>query len=130
MTTKITIESLAAWISDIIEAAKDDTSFSIAWFPGTQDKPFSIIAGWQKLPNMPEVFCTSKSQPEYVMSIKVVENDNQVCPDFDSLLMPTDTHGEVDDTCMPLEWTDPPEVAAQFFLMEWERIMKEHKEEV
>lgn len=129
MNNKFTIDSLTVWITGIIESAKKDENCQVYWFVPTMRSPFSIVAGWQKLPNMPEVFCTSKSQPEYVMSIKVIENDNQICPDFDSLLMPTDTHGEVDDTCMPLEWDDPAELAAQFFFIEWERIMTEHVED-
>ena len=43
-----TIEQLAGWIEEIKEAAKDDYSFSIAWFKGTEDEPLSIIAGWQQ----------------------------------------------------------------------------------
>ena len=35
MTTKFTKEQLAEWIEDIKEAAKNDDSFSIAWFKGT-----------------------------------------------------------------------------------------------
>ena len=125
---KITIESLAAWIEDIKEAAKDDTSFSIAWFKETEDKPLSIVAGWQKMftedNDYSDIFCISKSHPEYVMCIKIAENDGPYAyTDFDAMNMPTDEFGDVEDTCMPLEWSDPPEVAAQFFLMEWERLM-------
>ena len=129
MNTKFTIEELSVWITDIIESAKRDENCLVYWFVPTMRSPYSIVAGWQKLSNMPEEFCISRSQPDYVMSIKVVENADLICPDFDSLIMPTDQHGEVDDTCMPLEWSDPAEVAAQFFLMEWERIMKEHEED-
>ena len=48
MTTNTTIKNLAAWIEDIKEAAKDDHCFSIAWFKDTENKPFSIIAGWME----------------------------------------------------------------------------------
>ena len=130
MNTKFTIDELSIWIRGIIESAKRDENCQVYWFVPTMRSPFCIIAGWQKLPNMPEELCCSKSQPEYVMSVKVVENDNQICPDFDSLNMPLDSHSEVDDTCMPLEWDDNPECAAEFFTHEWERIMKEHGKEI
>ena len=133
MTTKTTINNLAAWIEDIKEAAKEDTSFSIAWFKDTEDKPFSIIAGWQKMfqEDYSDLFCVSKSHPEYVMCIKVAVNEGPYAyTDFDAMNMPLGIDNEVDDTCIPLEWDDPAEVAAQFFLMEWERIMSEHGEEV
>lgn len=129
----INVKELAKWIEDIKEAAKEDTSFSIAWFKETEDKPFSIIAGWHKM-NLPEdlssIFCASKSHPEYTMCVKVAENPDQLVLDFDFMDMPIDKSGEVDDTCVPLEWSDSPKYAAEFFLHEWERIMKEYGEEI
>ena len=133
MTTKFTKEQLTAWIEDIKEAAKEDTSFSIAWFKDTEDKPFSIVAGWQKMFNedYSDLFCCSKSHPEYVMCIKIAENEGPYAyTDFDAMAMPFDKLGNVDDTCVPLEWDDNPEVAAEFFLHEWERIMNEHSKEI
>ena len=134
MNTKFTIENLAAWIDNLKELAKHDTENVIHWFGPTAGENFSIVGGWQKLfPNadMSDIFCCSKSQPEYVMSIKVVVNDELWCHDFDSLNMPWNEHfGEVDDTSVPLEWDDSPEAAAEFFVHEWERIMTEHGEEV
>ncbi len=134
MNTKVTIESLAEWIEDIKEAAKEDTSFSIAWFKGTVDKPFSIVAGWQKTftgADYSDVFCCSKSHPEYVMCVKIAINDGPYAyTDFEVMNMPFDPEtNEVDDTCIPLEWDDSAEAAAQFFLMEWERIMEEYTDE-
>lgn len=131
MTTSTTIKNLAAWIDDLKEAAKDDNCFSIAWFKETEKSPFSIIAGWQKMfkEDYSDLFCCSKSQPEYVMCIKIAVNDGQTYPDFETLNMPTDKFGNVDDTCIPLEWDDSSEAAAAFFLCEWERIMNEYKED-
>ncbi len=130
MTNTFTKESLAAWINDTKEAAKDDTSFSIAWFHGTTDKPFSIVAGWQKMftgDDYSDLFCCSKSHPEYVMCVKIAKNEGPYAyTDFDAMYMPTDLDGNVDDTCITLEWDDNPEAAAEFFLHEWERIMREH----
>lgn len=131
MTTNTTIKNLAAWIDDLKEAAKDDNCFSIAWFKDTENSPFAIIGGWQKMfkEDYSDLFCVSKSQPEYVMCIKIVINEKDACPDFETMNMPTDKFGNVDDTCIPLEWDDSPEAAAAFFLCEWERIMKEHEDE-
>ena len=134
MNTKFTIEQLAAWIKGIKQAAKEDATFSIAWFPMTQNLPFSIVAGWQEYftnDDYSDVFCCSKSQPKYVMCLKVAENKGPYAYiDFDAIDMPVDKSGEVDDTCIPLEWDDSPKAAAFFFMGEWERIMKEHEEEI
>ena len=138
MTTKITnypetLKNLAAWIEDLKEAAREDRSFSIAWFGPTVNSPFSIVAGWEKRfanNDFSDLFCTSKSNPEYVMCVKVAINEGPYAyTDFEVMNMPSDPEtGDVDDTCIPLEWDDPAEVAAQFFLMEWERILQEHEE--
>lgn len=138
MTTKITnypetIKNLAAWIEDIKEAAKDDNCFSIAWFKETEQSPFSIVGGWMKgdFENYSDIFCVSKSEPKYVLAIKIAVNEGPYAyTDFDAMNMPLDENDEVDDTCIPLEWDDSAEAAAQFFLHEWERIMKAHGEEI
>ena len=121
----INVKELAKWIEDIKEAAKEDNSFSIAWFKETEDKPFSIIAGWQKM-NLPEdlssIFCTSKSQPEYTMCVKIAVNDGPYAyTDFEAMDMPLNEFGDVDDTCIPLEWDDLADSSACFFSMECER---------
>lgn len=130
MTTKFTIESLAKWIAGIKEAAKNDDTFSVAWFPETSESFFSIVAGWLRMPNMPEEFCTSKSQPEYTMCVKIAINEEAFYIDFELMTMPINANDEVDDTCIPLEWDDSPEAVAEFFMHEWERIMTEHMEEI
>lgn len=134
MNTTFTKETLAAWIKDIKAAAKDDTSFSIAWFKPTENHSFSIIAGWQDMfdkEDYSDFFCCSKSNPKYVMCVKIVENEGPYAyTDFEIMNMPYDRDtGDVDDTCIPLEWDDNPECAAEFFMHEWERIMAEHEEE-
>ena len=130
MTTKFTKEQLAAWINNLKELAKQDTESLVHWFGPTAGESFSIVGGWQKLFNkdFSDLFCTSKSQPEYVMSVKVVENKGPYAyTDFESLNMPWNEHfEEVDDTCVPLEWDDSPEAAAEFFEHEWERIMENY----
>jgi hypothetical protein len=132
MNTKFTVDHLAVWIADIKDEAKRDAEETIFWFTPTFNKPFGIVAGWSKMFDMntcyADLFCCSATHPEYVMFIKVVENPDQLTFDFDSLPMPLDKNGEVDDVCIPLERSDDPLYAAQFFLGEWERIMKEHGE--
>lgn len=130
MTNNNTIKNLATWIDNLKELAKADTETVVHWFGQTANAPFSIVGGWQKMfkEDYSDMFCCSKSQPEYVMCVKIVINDGQTCPDFESLNMPTDRFGNVDDTCIPLEWDDSAEAAAPFFLCEWERIMNEHQE--
>jgi hypothetical protein len=133
MTTKFTKEDLAAWIKDIMEFAKEDSDMTVSWFGKTIKEPFCIVAGWQKMfkEDYSDLFCASKSQPEYVMCVKIAINDKQLSPDFESLNMPMNAHfEEVDDTMVPLEWDDNPEVAAEFFMHEWERITKAHGKEI
>ena len=121
-----TKQELAEWIADIKEAAQDDNCFSIAWFKPTENCPFAIIAGWQECPDMPVEFCRSKSEPKYVMCIKIAENDGPYAyTDYEIMNMPYDREtDEVDDNEIMLEWDDNPECAAEFFMMEWERLMK------
>jgi hypothetical protein len=136
MNTKFTKEQLAQWIEDIKEAAKDDTSFSIAWFKETEDAPFSIIAGWAPLfaeeSEVSDLFCCSKSHPEYVMCIKIAQNEGPYAYiDYEFMDMPTDPKtGEVDNTEVMLEWDDPADYAAEFFTHEWKRIMEEYGEKI
>ena len=141
MNTKVTMtEMLAVWIAGIKETAKLDMAdthtkipeATIYWFGPTINKPFSIVAGWKKMfkEDFSDIFCCSKSQPEYVMCVKVVVNNGPCNTDFESMPTPVCGESELDDTCIPLEWDDDPKIAAMFFEHEWERIMKEHKEDI
>ena len=130
MNTKFTKEQLTAWIEEIKEAAKDDTTFSIAWFNGTKDSPLAIVAGWAPLfsdkSEVNDLFCCSKSHPEYVMCIKIAKNEGPyVYIDYEFMNMPTDPETEeVENTEVMLEWDDPSDYAAEFFMHEWERLME------
>ena len=133
MEKTFTREQLIDWIEDIREAAKDDTSFCIAWFKPTENCPFAIIAGWQELdePDGEDSFCRSKSQPKYVMAIKIAENEGPYAyTDYEIMNMPIDSKsGEVENTEVMLEWNDPADYAAEFFMHEWERLMEEYLED-
>lgn len=128
------IKDLADWIEGLKEAAKNDEAISISWFKGTKDYPFAIIGGWSEGfdETLADVMCISKADPCYAMCVKVAINEGPYAyTDFEIMNMPYDEEtGDVDDTCIPLEWSDDPEYAAKFFLGEWERIMKEYGEEI
>lgn len=128
MNNTFTIDTLAAWIDDLKKFAEGDHELLVAWFKDTKNQPFSITGGWQKMftkDDYSDLFCCSKAQPEYVMCVKIIKNEGPYAyADFDSLDMPYDPEtGDVDDTCIPLEWDDNPKCAAEFFSHEWERLM-------
>ena len=59
------------------------------------------------------------------MCIKIAENEGPYAyTDYDIMDMPYDREsGEVDNTEVMLEWSDPSEYVAEFFMHEWERFM-------
>lgn len=132
MNTKFTIESLAAWIEELKEAAKKDEQFSISWFKGTKDEPFSIIGGWDGRfsESMADILCSSNGDPSYAMCVKIAVNEGPYAyTDFEIMNMPINPETkEVDDTCIALEWEDDPMLTAEFFMSEWERIKVEYDE--
>ena len=128
MNTNFTINELATWIGGLQDSAKNDESFSVAWFKPTENSPISIVGGWLG-GNYPgvnaDLFCESKSNPGYIMSVKIIENKGPYAyADFEILDMPIEVNDEVDDTCQMLEWEDDPEAIATFFLGEWQRMME------
>lgn len=117
--------NLAEWIRFLIEEARRDTEKTVYWFKGTKDMPFNIVGGWSEGfdEEYSNLLCVSKSNPKYAMCVKIVVNEGDVVyTDFDLLNMPTGSNGEVDDTCIALEYADDPVEAAQFFWSEFERI--------
>ncbi len=126
-------ERLAQWLRDLIEAAKDDQSFCIAWFKETENEPFSIIGGWMEgfSEDYSDVLCISKSNPKYAMCVKIAVNEGPYAyTDFEIMNMPVNAEGDVDDTCIALDYDEDVVGLAQFFMGEWERIMKEYNTEV
>jgi hypothetical protein len=112
MNKTFTKEQLASWIAGLIDAAKNDEQFDVAWFDPTKESRFSIIGGWVNFaPGFEDLFCVSKSRPDRAMCVDVVDNE-------DTLI----TEEEVEPTHVILEWDDSPEVAAEFFMHEWERL--------
>jgi hypothetical protein len=127
-TTTNTIKSLAEWIEQLKELARGDSDILISWFKGTKNEPFSVIGGWMEgfSESYSDLFCMSKTQPTYAMCVKIAINDGPYAyTDFEMMNMPYDDEGNVDDTCVALEWEDDPEELATWLLAEWERIMKE-----
>ena len=128
MNNKFTIESLTQWIEDLKEAAQKDEAFSISWFEGTKNEPFSIIGGWMEgFEPYANLLCVSRKATGYAMCVKIAVNEGPYAyTDFEIMNMPIDKNGEVDNTCIALEYDDDSESLAQFLEMEWERITKEY----
>ena len=117
MNNTFTKEALATWITGLINAAKNDEQFEVAWFTPTKNTRFSIIGGWVDdgiSSDYADLFCMSKSCPTKVMCVDVVDNE-------DTLIV----EEEVESTHIVLEWDDNPICAAEFFMHEWERLMEE-----
>lgn len=131
MNKTFTKEALAGWIKGLKQAAKEDEQFSVSWFIPTKESPLSIVGGWENgfSPREADLFCQSKSEPTFAMCIKIVVNEGPYAYcDFETLNMPVDDREEVEDTCIALEWKDDPTKVAEFYMMEWERLMDTLKE--
>ena len=131
MNKTFTKEQLAGWIHLLKDAAERDEQFLVDWFKPTANSKFSIVGGWQSGfgPRDADLFCQSKSDPTYGMCVKIIANEGQYAyADFETLNMPTDENGEVDDNCIALEWKDDPAKVAEFFMIEWEQLMGTVKE--
>lgn len=127
----VNLKNLVQWLDDLKEAAKEDQSFSIAWFKETETSPFSIIGGWVGglSEGWDDLLCVSKSNPTYAMCVKIAVNEGPYAyTDFEMMSMPVNEDGEVDDNCIALEHDDDTEELAFFLLNEWERLMEEHEE--
>lgn len=123
------IKALTDWIDDLKKAAENDESFDIAWFKDTENEPLSIIGGWLEgfSEDYSDLLYISKSNPKYAMCIKIANNEGPyLYTDFEMMNMPIDKNSEVDDNCIALERTDSSEELAKFYLLEWERLMKEY----
>lgn len=126
---KINIEKLADWLRVLIESAKKDEQFSIAWFRETENDPFSIIGGWMEgfSEDYDDVLCISKGDPSYAMCVKIAVNEGPYAyTDFEIMDMPVNSEGDVDDTCIALDYDEDVVSLAQFLASEWERITKEY----
>lgn len=127
----INIAKLADWIRELIESAKKDEQFSIAWFKETENDPFSIIGGWMEgfSEDYDDVLCISKGDPSYAMCVKIAVNEGPYAyTDFEIMNMPVNSEGDVDDTCIALDYDEDVVSLAQFLAGEWERITKEYGE--
>lgn len=128
---KINIDKLADWIRELIESAKKDEQFSIAWFKETENDPFSIIGGWMEgfSEDYDDVLCISKGDPSYAMCVKIAVNEGPYAyTDFEIMDMPVNSEGDVDDTCIALDYDEDVVSLARFLAGEWERITKEYGE--
>jgi hypothetical protein len=127
MNKLFTKEELATWIASLKDAAENDECFDVDWFKPTKNSSIAIVGGWESGFDATDsdLFCMSKSNPGYVMSIKICENKGPYAYcDFETLNMPLDANGEVENNCIPLEWDDNPEAVAEFFMIEFDRLLK------
>ena len=126
MNTTFTIDELTAWISGLIEAAKNDEQFDVAWFKPTETSPMAIVGGWQGgfIPKLcSDMFCESKQNPGSYMCVKIVINSAPLSCTFADLRMPVCLAPEEEDnTQQILEWHEDPELIAAFFYGEWQRM--------
>lgn len=130
MNTKYTIKRLAEWIESLKDDAENDTTFDVSWFEDTKNNKFSIVGGWMQSGLSTtdiDIFCLSRENPQFVMAVKIAVNEGPYAyVDFETLNMPVDKNGEVDDTCFLLEWADDPDALAQFIYTEYERISENY----
>lgn len=124
-------KELASWIAGLIDSAKNDEHFDVAWFKRTEESTVSIIGGWlggNYVGVNDDLFCTSKSNPDQIMCVKIIINRGPYAyADFETLNMPIDPKGEVEDICIMLEWNDDPEALANFFANEWASITEAYE---
>lgn len=128
MDTKM-IKDLVEWLKSLIEVAAKDETILYSLFEGTENEPYAIAGGWDNgYGNLDGVTCNSKEAPDYAMCVKIIINDGPWAYNtFEFLNMPYDKEtGEVDNTCIALEWEDNLEELALWLATEWERIMKEN----
>ena len=129
MNKTFTKEQLATWIAGLQKDARNDKQFDMIFFPPTTFSKFSIIGGWTNMFGSvgADLFCQSKSRPSWTMCVKIVEHVNDLAftgaTAFDSWYMHTAKDGKVEDNCIILQWDDDPEEVAEFFMIEWERLM-------
>jgi len=126
MNEELNVAKLALWLDELKQDAKKDNFFDISWFEGTKNERFSIIGGWMEgfSENYSDLICISKSDPKYAMCVKIAVNEGPYAyTDFEIMNMPITKTGEVDDTCVALEWEDDTGSLAGWLLCEWERII-------
>lgn len=124
-------KKLAEWIESLKKAAKEDNDSVIFWFDDTKESKLSIIGGWMEgfSESWDELLCVSKKNPKYAMCIKIAVNEGPYSyTDFELMNCPENSEGEIEDTCIALEYEDDAEELAGFFDMEFERLMKELEE--
>jgi hypothetical protein len=112
------VTDLAAWLESLKTTAKNDEQFSVEWFGPTKNDHFAIVAGWMSgfSDDYSDLLCISKSNPKYAMCVKIIENEGPYAyADFEILDMPMNEDGDVEDTCIVLEYNDDTEALAQFF---------------
>ena len=133
-TTKLNVNNLAAWINSLREKTMNGEQFTTAWFEETKDAPISIVGGW--LNGFAAFadsgsFCMNKSNKDQALCIAVVVNNGEdETIELDDLKFCDAPNGVPEDLSIAISPTDDTKVFGAFLIMEWERIMNAHKEEI
>lgn len=136
MITRDSLKNIiAGFVQGLVDNAKEDTdmAMTVARVLCLDDAKFTIVGGWNygiHFDCYGDLLCVNTSNPNYAMCVRIVENTGVEASDFASLQRPIAPDGTVEDTTIALEWNDDVDSAAAWLLSEWERIMKEHGEEV
>lgn len=128
-TKQLDVKTVAHWIETLVTLAREDDPISISFFESTKDSPLSIVGGWMSgfSADYNDLICISKSQPTYAMCLKIAVNEGPYAyVDFEMIDMPIDKSGDVEDTCVSLNWDDDPVEVAEFLVHEWERLMADY----
>ena len=116
------------WVEELRKKAEADEDFAYSIYrPEFCKGKFAIVGGWMQGFNKyhTDLLYISESNTEYAMCIKIVVDDGPwAFAEFETLNMPIDEDGEVDDTCLALERDDTSESVALFYLNEIDRISK------
>lgn len=129
MNKELKIKRLAEFLQSLIECAKKDEILSISWFKDTENERFCIVGGWCGgfSEDYSDVFCISKSSPEYAMSVKIAINEGPYAyTDFEMMSVPLTEDGTIAGPFVTLEWDEDVESLAAFLLSELEWINKEY----
>ena len=124
---------LIKWLKAIHYQGMADSSMSIAFFNGTKDEQFIIIAGWTDGydTDTSDGYLHSVSTPEYCMNVKIAINpeynsDKWVIADFDQMNMPWFPSGDVFDTDIVLMVDTNFEEIADWLIRDYNDVVQAH----
>jgi hypothetical protein len=125
------LSKLTTWLDGVRAAAERNENTAYSIFRGSVGKePLAIACGWASgfSNDYADLLYVNKTNAYKAMCIKIIINDGTYgYTDFDTLNMPVDRFGNLEDTCVALEKEDDSEAVALFYLTELERLLKDQK---